>query len=131
MILIYTDPRDAHLIGGQGSSFVGADHIRTTESFDTRKVPHDRVLLSHFFGSKSETCSNHSSEALWDSGDCKCYSDFEVVDGTVEHTAVGWVPEVLEVDDPDEDTNDGDDFGKHVTKIVQLAFEGRLLVDVK
>ena len=42
---------------------------------------------------------------------------------------MGWIPKVLEVDDPDEKANDADDFGKHVAKIIQLAFEGCLLVD--
>ena len=41
---------------------------------------------------------------------------------------MGWIPEVPEVDDPDEDANDGDDFGEHVTKVVQLAFKRSLLV---
>ena len=41
---------------------------------------------------------------------------------------MGWIPEVPEVDDPDEDTNDGDNFGEHVTKVVQLAFKRSLLI---
>ena len=40
---------------------------------------------------------------------------------------MGWVPEVPEVDDPNEDTDDGYNFGEHVTKVIQLAFERSLL----
>ena len=41
---------------------------------------------------------------------------------------MGWIPEVPEVNDPDEDTNNGDNFGEHVTKVVQLAFKRSLLI---
>ena len=127
--LVDTDLRDAHLVGGQSSRFVRADDIGTTKGLNTGEVPNDCVLLGHFFGSKSETCGNDGGKTLWDGGDCECYGDFEVIDSTMKRATVGWIPEVLEVDDPDENTNDTDYFGEHVAKIIQLAFEGRLLVD--
>lgn len=124
-----TDPRDAHLVGGQSSRFVGADDIRTAKGFDTGEIPNDCVLLGHFFCSKSETCSNHSGKAFWDSGNSKRYGYFEVIDSAVKHATVDGIPEVLEVDEPNENTNGTDYFGKHVAKIIELALEGRLLVD--
>ena len=42
---------------------------------------------------------------------------------------MGWIPEVLEVNDPDKDANNAYDLGEHITKIIQLAFEGCFLVD--
>jgi len=127
----YTNLGDTHLVGGQSSSFVGADYIRTTKGFDTREVPNDCVLLSHLFGSEGKACGDYGGEALWDSSDSKCYGDFEVMDSAVDHTSVGWIPEVPEVDDPDEDTNDTDDFGKHISKVIQLAFKRCLLIDLR
>ena len=46
----------------------------------------------------------------------------------MNYTSVSWIPEVPEIDDPDKDTNDGDNFSEHVTKVVQLAFKRSLLV---
>lgn len=40
------------------------------------------------------------------------------------------VPEVPDVHEPDEDTNDSDDLRKHVAKVVQLALERSLLADL-
>lgn len=37
------------------------------------------------------------------------------------------IPEVADVHEPDEDTNNGDDLRKHVAEVVQLALERRLL----
>jgi hypothetical protein len=37
---------------------------------------------------------------------------------------------VANVDDPDEDTDDGDDLGEEVSKVVDLLLEGRLLRDL-
>lgn len=43
---------------------------------------------------------------------------------------MGRVPEVAEVDDPDEDADDGDDLGEGVPEVVEFAFEGSLFVDL-
>ena len=124
----YTNPGDTHLVGGQSSRFVGADDIRTTKGLNAGEIPDDCVLLGHFFGSESKACGDYGGETFWDGGNSKCYGDLEVIDSTMDYTSVGWVPEVSEVDDPNEDTNDGDNFGEHVTKVVQLAFKRCLVV---
>jgi hypothetical protein len=124
----YTNPGDTHLVGGQCPCFVGADYVRTTEGLNTGKIPNDRVLLGHLFGSEGKACGDHGGKAFWDSGDGKRHGNLEVIDSTVDCASMGWIPEVLEVDDPDEDTDDADDFGEHVTKVIQLAFERCLLV---
>ena len=46
----------------------------------------------------------------------------------MKHASVGWIPEILVVDSPDEDTDDTNDLGEYVTKVIQLAFERCLLV---
>jgi hypothetical protein len=122
-----TNPGDTHLVCGQSSRFIGADHIRTTKGLDTGEVPDNCILLCHLFGSEGKARGDHGGEALWDGGDSKCHGDFEVVDSTMDNTSMGRIPEVPEVDNPNEDTNDGDNFGEHVTKVVQLAFKRSLL----
>jgi len=125
-----TNPGDAHLAGGQSPRFVGADYVRTTKGLDTWEIPNDCVLLGHLFGSEGKACGDYGSETLWDGGDSKCHGDLEVVDSAMDRTSVGWIPKVSEVDDPDEDADDADHFSEHVTKVVQLAFKGGLLVDL-
>lgn len=127
-ILEDTNPGDAHLVRGQSPCFVGTDHIRATKSLDAWKIPDDCIILGHLFGSKGKACCDHGGEPLGDGGNSKCYCDLEVVDSTVDCTAVGWIPEVSEIDNPNEDTNDGDNFGEHVAKVIQLAFKRCLLV---
>ena len=41
---------------------------------------------------------------------------------------VSGVPEVLDVDEPDEDVDHGDNLGKHVAKSSSLCFEGVFLL---
>ena len=127
-ILEETNPGDTHLVRGQSSRLVGTDHIRTTKSLDAWKIPDDCILLGHLFGSKGKACCNHGGEALGYGGNSKCYSNLEVVDSTVDYTAVGRIPEVLEINDPDENTNDRNNFGECVAKVIQLAFKGCLLI---
>jgi hypothetical protein len=42
---------NTHFVGRESSCFVGADDICAAKRLDTREVPDDRILLSHFFGS--------------------------------------------------------------------------------
>lgn len=124
----YTNPGDTHLVGGQSSRFVGADYVRTTKGLDAWEVPNDCILLGHLFSSEGKARGNHGCETLWDSGNGKCHGDLEVIDSTVDRASVGWVPEVPEVDDPDEDANNADHFSEHVTEVIQLAFKRCLFV---
>src|SRR6266478_5355319 len=112
-----TNSRDAHLVGGQSSRFVGADYVRTAKGLNAGKIPDNRILLGHFFCSKGKACGDHGGETLRDGSNSKCHSDLEVINSTVDRASVGWIPEVPEVDDPDEDTNDGDDFSEQVTEV--------------
>ena len=41
------------------------------------------------------------------------------------------VPEMMEVDGPDKYTDDGDNLGEHVAKIIQFALQGCLLGDLR
>jgi hypothetical protein len=62
----------------------------------------------------------------------------QVVDGTFGERAVGGIVEVGNVDEPDEDTDDGNDLGESVSKVVELLLErgglrnlrGDVLVDI-
>jgi hypothetical protein len=78
-----------------------------------------------------ETSGDDSSEALRDGGNSKSYSNLEVVDRTLEGTLVSRIPEVANVDDPDENADDGDDLGECVTKVVELTLQRRLLADLR
>lgn len=44
---------------------------------------------------------------------------------------VGRVPEMPDVDEPDEDADNGDDLREHITEVVKLAFEWRFLADLR
>ena len=51
----------------------------------------------------------------------------QVVDGTLGERAVGRIVEMGDVDEPDEDTDNGNDLGESVSKVVELLLErGRL-----
>jgi hypothetical protein len=62
----------------------------------------------------------------------------QVVNGTLSEGAVGGIVEVGNVDEPDEDTDNGNDLGEGVSKVVELLLErsglrdlgGDVLVDV-
>lgn len=41
------------------------------------------------------------------------------------------VPEMTEVDQPDKNTNDGDNLGQHVTEVVKFPLQRRLLADLR
>lgn len=42
-----------------------------------------------------------------------------------------WVPEVANVDKPNQNANNGNNLCQHVTEIVQLALKGSLLADLR
>ncbi len=42
-----------------------------------------------------------------------------------------WVPEVTEIDQPDKDTDNRDDLGKHVTEVVKLPLEWSFFADLR
>lgn len=54
----------------------------------------------------------------------------QVVDGTLGERAVGGIVEVGNVDEPDEDTDNGNDLGEGVSKVVELLLERRRLRDL-
>jgi hypothetical protein len=55
----------------------------------------------------------------------------QVVDGTLGERAVGGIVEVGNVDEPDEDTDDGNDLGESVSKGVELLLERGGLRDLR
>lgn len=59
----------------------------------------------------------------------KSHSDLEVVDSTTDPgAAVDGVVEVANVDEPDSHTDEGDDFGELLAKLIQLLLQGGLLL---
>ena len=126
-----TDLRHAHLVRCEGTRLVGTDHVRAAESFDTREVAYNGILLRHFLSSERETRSNHSSKSFWNSSNGEGNCNLEVVHRTLQHTMVRGVPEVPDVHEPDQDTDDSDDLRKHVAKVVKLALQRSLLADLR
>lgn len=59
----------------------------------------------------------------------KSHSDLEVVDSTTDPGAtMDGVVEVANVDEPDSHTDEGDDFGELLAKLIQLLLQGGLLL---
>jgi len=55
----------------------------------------------------------------------------QVVDGTLGERAVGGIVEVGNVDEPDKDTDDGNDLCESVTEVVELLLERGRLRDLR
>ena len=55
-----------HLVGGQGSCFVGADDAAATQGFHGRQRADDGVLLGHFPGSQSQASGDDHRETFGD-----------------------------------------------------------------
>lgn len=126
-----THLRHAHLVRGQGASLVGADDVRATKGLNARKVTNDRVLLSHLLRAKGETCGDHSSQTLRDSGDGERNSNLEVVHSSLKNTVVRGVPEVTDIHKPDQNADNSDDLGEHVTKVVEFPLQWSLLANLR
>jgi hypothetical protein len=112
---------DGHLVGGEGTGFIGTDNGSATESFDGWKRPDNGVFLGHSVGTESQTGGDDGWETFWDSSDGEGDSDFEVVNSTFYPGAtVHWVVEVSDVDSPNENADDGDHFRQLFTKLVEF-----------
>ena len=129
--MLRTHLRDTHLICGQSTRLVRTYYVRATQSFNTRKIPDNGILLGHFLGTKCQTCSNNSGQSFWDSGNRKGYCNLEVINRAFQGSVVGWIPEVTEVYEPNKDTDDGNDLGEHVTKIIKFPFERRFFANLR
>ena len=115
---------DAHLVGGESSSLVTTDDTAAAESLDRRQAADDRVLLRHGPGSEGQTSSNDNGKTFGDGSNSKRHSNLEVVDCALGPVAAErGIVEVTDVDQPNENTDSGDDLGQTVTKVVQLFLE--------
>lgn len=125
-----TYSRNAHLISCQCTSLVATNHVRASESLHTRKVTDDGVFLGHFFRTKSQAGGNDSGQTFRDGSDSKSYRNFEVVNCTLQSTMMCWIPEMAEVDHPDKDAYNRNDFRQLITKFIQFALQGSLFRDL-
>lgn len=123
--------RDAHLISGQRSGLVGANNVGASQGLNAGQVAHDSVLLGHLLSSECETSSDDSCETFRNGSHGERDSDLEVVDSPLEKSMVCGVGEIADVDEPDEDADNGDDFSETVAKVVQLLLERRLFRDLR
>ena len=58
-------------------------------------------------------------------------ANLEVIDSSLGPSTVTRIVEVAHIHEPDEDANDGNDFGEEVSEIVDLLLEGSLLADLR
>lgn len=72
-------PRHRHVVRGERSRFVAADHCRAPQCLHRRQPPHDRVLLRHLPRAQCKARCHNSWKALRDGRDSQCNSDLEVV----------------------------------------------------
>ena len=125
-----THVRYAHLVGSESAGLVRANNIGTSKRLNAREIPDNRVFLSHLLGAEGETSSNDSGKTLGDGRNRQGNGNLEVINGSLEYTMMGRVRKVANVDDPDENADDRDDFCEHLTEVVEFTFEGRLLTDL-
>ena len=119
---------DRHLVGGESSSFVGADDRGATQGLHRRQTAHDGVLLGHASGSQGEAGGDNSRKSLRNGRHCQRHRDLEVVDGTLDPRApVSGVVEVTDVDSPHRDTDERDNLhtkpsSPHVSKSDHVSY---------
>ena len=76
-------PAHGHLVGGQGSGLVGADHRRAAERLDRRQTSNDGVLLRHPTSSECKTGRDDGRQSLRYGGNGQRHGNLEVVDGAL------------------------------------------------
>lgn len=126
---VLTHPAHGHLIGRKRSSLVGADDRGAAQGLHRGQRAHNGVLLGHAACSQSQTGGDDGGKTLGDGGDGQGHGDLEVVDGAAEPgAAVHGVAEVADVDEPNRNADERDDFGELLTELVQLLLQRRLLL---
>ena len=114
----------AHLVGGESTGLVGANDTAASESLDGGQATNDGVLLGHSLGSECQTGGDDNRETFGNGGNTERDGDLEVVDGALGPVAAErGIVEVTDVDQPNENTDSGDDLGQAVTEIVQLLLK--------
>mmetsp|Transcript_10863 Transcript_10863/g.16387 ORF Transcript_10863/g.16387 Transcript_10863/m.16387 type:complete len:243 (+) Transcript_10863:1841-2569(+) len=113
-----------HLVGGEGSGLIRANHRSAAQSFNSREGTDNGLLLGHTLGSKSQTGGNDSGETLGDSGDSQRDGDLEVIDRTTNPPTKGRVVEVANVDQPHDDTQNTNGDREVVSELVQSLLQG-------
>lgn len=122
--------RYAHLVCSESASLVRANNIGTPKRLNAREIPDNRVFLGHLLSTERQTCSNDSGKTLRDCRNCQGHGNLEVINGTFDHTMVCRVGEVANVDNPDKNADNRDDFCEHLTKVVEFTLEGSFLADL-
>ena len=118
---------NGHHVGGQGTGLVGADDGGAAQGLDGGQGSDDSVLLGHPAGAQSQASGDDSGQTFGDSGDSQSDGDLEVVDSSLDPgSTVGGIVEVANVDGPDSDANQGNDFGQLFTEFVQLLLQRSL-----
>lgn len=112
-----------HLVESESSSLIRADDGGATEGLNGRKRSDNSVVLSHLFGSESQTRGDNSGESFRDGGNGKSNSNLEIVDASSHPTSVDWVREVSEVHHPNEKTDDSNGIRKLLTELVELLLK--------
>jgi hypothetical protein len=118
------------LVCGQSACLVGANDVGAAKGLDTGKVANNRVLLSHFLGAERQASCNDGRKTFGDGCDGQGNSNLEIVNSALQRASMGRIPKMTDVYKPDEDTDDCDDLGEHVSKVIQLAFEWSLFCDL-
>lgn len=121
---------DAHLVGGERTSLIGADDAAASQGFDRRQATHNSILSRHLTGTQSKTSGDDNRKTLGNGSHTQGDGNLEVVDSTLGPAAMTGVVEVGNVDQPDEDADNGNDLGQVVTKVVEFLLQGGRLRDL-
>lgn len=121
-----THSANGHLVGGQRPCFVRADDRGTAQCLHRGQAANDGVFLGHAAGPQGQAGGYDSGQPFGDGSHCQRHSDFEIVDSPPDPgAAVDRVVEVSDVYDPHGNANQGDDFGKLLSELVQLLLQWR------
>ena len=116
----------AHLILGQGSGLVRADHTGAAESLNRWESSHDAVVCGHLAGSECEASRDDGGQTFGNGGDGESDGNFEIVDASFKERTVDGVRELGVVHHPDKEADNEDDLGEEFTEVVNLLLKRRL-----
>ena len=77
-----------HLVLGKSTRFVGADYLRTAESFNCRKLTDYRVTLRHICNAQGKNDRNDCCESLGDRRYRKGYGDHKRIENRLKSYSV-------------------------------------------
>ena len=113
-----------HLVLGQGSGFVGADHLGAAQGFHSSQPPDHRIAFGHIGHADGQHHGDHRGQSLRNGRHRQRYRHHE---GIQNHLQVE-VPGHDQVEYENEHADAQHQLGQHPAQFFQLPLQGRLLL---